>query len=167
MLASAALLIGVVVCTIAILGALLLLHALTPRVVLQKYWKEPFFNAFELALFSRSMFAPWRTVMLMWIIAFPRFGRARGIARVDALVPIWYRVAAKAFCIFGLLVFFALLAAMTGFTFDAWQRRETPPWGETLVVLLFAGSWVAALLYQRRARHKNRKSTGRPRAPKT
>jgi hypothetical protein len=162
MSASAAVLIGVVVCTIAALGALLLLHALMPRVVLQQYWREPYFNAFELAFFTRSIFAPWRTVMLMWLIAFPRFGRARKIARADALVPVWYRVAAKAFCSFGLLVFFALLVAMTGFTVDAWQRRETPPWGETLALLLFVGSWAAAVLYQRRVRRRSRKPTCRP-----
>jgi hypothetical protein len=78
-----------------LLPCVLLMHFLMPKAVLNRYWREPHMRCAELALFTDTIYAPMRTVMLMWVIAFPRFGKKRGITEADRLVPRWYRTIAK------------------------------------------------------------------------
>lgn len=72
----------------------LVMQCLMPKAVLEQYWRGPHFRPAELALFS-GIYAPMRTVMLMWLIAFPRFGKKRGITEADKLAPQWYKFAAR------------------------------------------------------------------------
>lgn len=71
------------------------MHFLMPKAVLARYWKEPYMRVAELAFFTNTIYAPMRTIMLMWVIAFPRFGKKRGITHADTLVPWWYRTICK------------------------------------------------------------------------
>lgn len=73
----------------------LIMHVLMPRRVLDRYWKEPHFRPGELALFTGTIYAPMRTVMLITAIAFPKLGKKREITNADALVPRWYKWAAQ------------------------------------------------------------------------
>lgn len=76
-----------------------LMHALMPKIVLDRYWKQPYMRNAELAFFTDTIYAPIRTIMLMWVIAFPRFGARRGITEANRLVPSWYRVASIIFSV--------------------------------------------------------------------
>ena len=76
-----------------ILPFVVLMHFLMPNAVLEQYWKQPYMRGAELALFTDTIYAPMRTIMLMWVIAFPRFGKRRGITDANRLVPRWYRIA--------------------------------------------------------------------------
>lgn len=71
------------------------MHFLMPKPVLEQYWKMPYFRPAELVLFTDTIYAPMRTVMLMWLVAFPRFGKKRGITAADKLVPRWYKITAQ------------------------------------------------------------------------
>ena len=78
-----------------VIPMVLIMHVLMPRGVLERYWKEPYFRPTELALLTRTVYAPMRTVMLITAIAFPGLGRKRNITDADAHVPHWYRRAAQ------------------------------------------------------------------------
>ena len=91
-------------------------HFLMPKVVLEKYFKQPFFNSFELALFSGPPYSPIRTIILMVVTAFPSLGKKRGLTQLYLLVPYWYRL-------FSILIVLALLSSAS------------------LVVLVFCGSY--------------------------
>ncbi len=73
----------------------LIMHVLMPRRVLDTYWKEPHFRPGELALFTGTIYAPMRTIMLITAIAFPKLGKKRKITSADTLVPRWYKWAAQ------------------------------------------------------------------------
>jgi hypothetical protein len=77
-----------------VLPCVILMHFLMPKAVLDRYWKPPHMRSAELAFFTDTIYAPMRTVMLMWVIAFPRFGKKRGITEANTLVPRWYRAIA-------------------------------------------------------------------------
>lgn len=82
---------GICCSAFAFVPCVLLMHFLMPRAVLERYWCHPYMRAAELAFFTNTVYAPMRTIMLMWVIAFPRFGKKRGITDADTLVPWWYR----------------------------------------------------------------------------
>lgn len=84
---------GVLCSGLFILPFFVLMHFLMPKAVLAQYWKQPYVRNVELALFTDTIYAPMRTIMLMRVIAFPRFGRKRGITKANLLVPGWYRLA--------------------------------------------------------------------------
>src|SRR5690606_12818689 len=84
---------GLLLSAFLLLPCVLVMHFLMPRRVLDRYWKEPYMRKAELAFFTDTIYAPMRTVMLMWVIAFPRFGRKRGITEANYLVPKSYRIA--------------------------------------------------------------------------
>jgi len=90
---------GVFFSAFLLFPCLVLMHFLMPRIVLDRYWKQPYFRTAELVLFTDTVYALLRTVMLMWVIAFPRFGRKRGITEAGRLVPWWYRAAAGLFSV--------------------------------------------------------------------
>lgn len=92
----------------------LIMHFLMPRVVLEHYWKGPYFRRAELALFTNTVYAPMRTVMLMGGIAFSSLGRKRKITDIHMLVPAWYRIAAKVICIWVLASTASILAMTVG-----------------------------------------------------
>jgi hypothetical protein len=88
---------------------LLIMHFLMPREVLERYWKPPHFRAIEIALFTNTIYAPMRTVMLMAAIAFPRLGKKRNVVEACRLVPRWYRLTAIAFNVWAITAITGLL----------------------------------------------------------
>jgi hypothetical protein len=75
----------------------LAMHAFMPQRLLETYWTATHFRPGELALFTGTLLAPMRTLMLMGVIAFPRLGRKRDLMQAYRLSPRWYRMAAQLF----------------------------------------------------------------------
>lgn len=133
---------------------LLVLHFLMPKAVLDCYWKEPHFRPLELALFTNTVYAPMRTVMLMGAIAFPRLGRRRNVTEAHALAPQWYRIAAKIFCVWVLTLIIGLFASMTGWTVYMWIAGESAPWEDTWALLFVFACFGGVAINQWRIRRR-------------
>jgi len=73
----------------------LVMHFLMPRIVLEQYFKPPYFRAGECEMFTGFPFAIMRTVMFMRVLGFPKSGQKRGLAEVYKLAPRWYRNISK------------------------------------------------------------------------
>lgn len=96
-----------------LIPCVLVMQLLMPRVVLARYWKEPYFRTAELALFCGAL-APYRTLMFMWVAAFPRFGKKRNITEVHRLVPKWFRVMSAGLTLWLLVAFFLICVSTVG-----------------------------------------------------
>ena len=107
--------IGAVVNIFALIPCVLVMQILMPRPVLERYWKEPHFRPFELEFFSGA-FAPLRTFMLMWVVAFPGFGKARDLVTAYRLVPVWYRALSAVLTLWFLTAGSLMIAILVGFT---------------------------------------------------
>ncbi len=103
---------------------ILIMHFLMPKKVLETYFKEPHFNAGEIAMFTGFPFGYMRTAMFMRGLAFPASGKKRGVEKAYQLAPIWYCKASKYFLYFyipnmALLV----ISVLIGFIhFEAWKQ---------------------------------------------
>jgi hypothetical protein len=86
---------GLILATGLTIPLILFMHFLMPHAVLERYWKKPYIRSAELGLFTDTIYAPMRTAMLMWVVAFPHFGKKRGITAADTLVPRRYKAAAQ------------------------------------------------------------------------
>ncbi|MCM5678976.1 hypothetical protein M8A51_05460 [Schlegelella sp. S2-27] len=84
------------VCTVLVAGAVVIgVHFLMPKKLVERYWKQPHFGPFQLAVFTGTIWAPLRTVMLLAAIAFPAIARKRGMTEMREVVPAWCRWVAK------------------------------------------------------------------------
>jgi len=140
---------------------LIILHFLMPKAVLERYWKMPYFRPFELGLFTDTFYAPMRTVMLMGAIAFPRLGTKRNITEVHTLAPQWYRIAAKGFTVWVLVLFAGFYVSMTGLTVCFWLFTDTNPWQETVGIVFSLSCFGGVGIYQWRLRHRESDSETR------
>ncbi len=68
----------------------LIMHILMPKKALVAYFKEPYFNAGEIAMFTGFPFAYIRTMMFMRALGFPASGKKRGLENAYKLAPVWY-----------------------------------------------------------------------------
>lgn len=76
---------------------ILLMHFLMPPIILDKYFRPPYFGEFERSMFTGIPYAPMRTIMFMGVIAYPKMGKKRKLTEVYRDTPRWYRIASKAF----------------------------------------------------------------------
>jgi len=103
---------------------ILIMHILMPRKVLNTYFKEPYFNAGEIAMFTGFPFAYMRTMMFMRGLAFPASGKRRGVENAYKLAPVWYCTVSK-YLVYFFVSNFALLILVgaIGFIhFEAWKQ---------------------------------------------
>ena len=94
---------------------LLLMYILLPKAVLKEYFKPPFFRPMEVEMFTGIPYAAMRTVMLMWILAFPRFGEKRNLTEAYKLAPHWYRILSGLFAAVIIGCFVGVLAMGASF----------------------------------------------------
>lgn len=92
----------------------LLMHFLTPKTIVQKYFKPPHFRAFECALFTGIPYAPMRTVMFMGVTAYPRLGKKRNLTELYKLAPKWYQAASKIFVYWVIVAVTGMPATLAG-----------------------------------------------------
>lgn len=64
--------------------------------MIENYFKEPYFSAFEVELFTGFPYAYMRTGMLMRLAGWPDCGKKRGIpATAHEVAPIWFQVLSR------------------------------------------------------------------------
>jgi hypothetical protein len=98
---------------------ILIMHFLTPKTIVHKYFKPPHFREFECALFTGIPYAPMRTVMFIGVTAYPRLGRKRKLTQVYKLAPRWYQIASKIFIYWVIIAAFGMPATLGGlFIYD-------------------------------------------------
>ncbi len=90
-----------------------ILHILMPRKVLKTYFKEPYFSATEIAMFTGFPFGYMRTGIFMRVLGFPAKGKKRGIKNAYQLAPVWYCKTSKYVILF-FDINFSLFLLVTG-----------------------------------------------------
>lgn len=95
--------------------AILVMHFLMPKTIIETYFKPPYFKPAECALFSGFPYAPMRTVMFMRVLGFPDSGKVRGLTEAHILAPTWYRKASKVVVLMAILLFISMLLISAGF----------------------------------------------------
>lgn len=75
--------------------ATFVMHFLTPKEMLIKYFKQPYFSPAEIEFFSGFPFGYLRTVMFMRLSGFPNSGMKRGLTEVYLLSPEWYQLVSR------------------------------------------------------------------------
>ena len=89
---------------------IVVMHFLTPKKLVEKYFCPPYFSITEPAYFSGKVYSINITVMFMGLIAFPRLGKKRKLTEMYKEVPQWYQIASRILLIF----MFSCLAVMIG-----------------------------------------------------
>lgn len=91
-------------------------HFFVPKVMTETYFKEPYFSAFEIELFTGPPYAYMRSAMMMRLAAWPDCGKKRGIpATAHEVCPVWFQVVSKIFILFVLTVLALLIILGMGF----------------------------------------------------
>jgi len=111
-------------CLMLSLVFILIMHILMPRKVLKAYFKEPYFNSGEIAMFTGFPFGYIRTSMFMGILAFPAKGKKRGVENAYKLAPVWYCKVSRYFLYFFVpnLVLLLLVIVVVYIHFEAWKQ---------------------------------------------
>jgi len=101
----------------------LIMHFLMPQKVLEIYFKEPHFNAGEIALFTGFPFAYMRTSLFMRALGFPASGKKRGLENAYQLAPVWYCKASKysIIIIIPMVALLLLAGAIVLIYYEAWK----------------------------------------------
>jgi len=113
----------VLLCLMLSLIFILIMHILMPKKVLKAYFKEPYFNVGEIAMFTGFPFGYMRTAMFMRGLAFPASGKKRGVENAYKLAPVWYCKVSKYFLYFfvPLLILLLLLIVIGTIRFELWK----------------------------------------------
>jgi hypothetical protein len=74
---------------------ILIMHFLMPKVIIETYFKPPYFKEGECVFFTGIPYSPIRTVMFMRVLGFPESGMTRGLTEAYKLAPSWYRTISK------------------------------------------------------------------------
>jgi len=90
-----------------------ILHILMPRKVLKTYFKEPYFSATEIAMFTGFPFGYMRTGMFNRVLGFPASGKKRGLENAYKMAPVWYCKASKYFLV-AFVINLSLFLLVTG-----------------------------------------------------
>ncbi len=96
--------------------AWLLMRFITPKALIEQYFKKPHFTSAELALFSHFPGSLMRTMIFAGLCTHPHRGKKRQIIGIRDNVPNWYVIASKCFVFLslgqGLLAIFLLISLM-------------------------------------------------------
>ncbi len=98
--------------------AWLLMRFITPKSLVERFFKSPHFTTAELALFDHFPGSLMRTGIFMNLCVWPEKGEKRGIIDINTYAPDWYITISKIF-VFTLFVhgfcFFSLLLISYGY----------------------------------------------------
>ncbi|SBS35564.1 hypothetical protein MSP8887_02414 [Marinomonas spartinae] len=81
-----------------------LLTFLTPKKLLDTYFKEPYFTQGEIIFMSRFPLSLLRTGMFAGVLLLPSLDKKRNIRDCYQVMPTWYRLGLKLFMISNLLI---------------------------------------------------------------
>ena len=101
-----------------------IMHILMPKNVLKTYFKEPYFSATEITMFTGIPFGYMRTTMFMRALAFPSSGKRRGVENAYKLAPAWYCKVSRYFIVFfiPLMVLIILLTIIFFIRYELWKQ---------------------------------------------
>jgi len=89
-----------------------LLSAFTPKKLLEKYFKEPYFSLTETILMAQFPGFLIRTGIFGWVILLPSLDKKRNIRGIIHDMPLWYRIALNILIVgamvSGFLIFFLM-----------------------------------------------------------
>src|SRR5690554_7025122 len=89
---------------------ILLIHFFVPKIMIKTYFKEPYFSALEIKLFTGPPYAYMRTAMMMRLAGWPDCGKKRGIpATAHEICPVWFQVLSRIFIRLFLIVYILML----------------------------------------------------------
>lgn len=92
---------------------IVVMHFLTPKKLIEKYFRPPYFSITEPAYFVGRVYSINFTVMFMGLVSFPRLGKKRKLTEMYKEVPRWYQIASRIVLIFmlscGIVLFGDLL----------------------------------------------------------
>ena len=91
------------------------MHFLTPKILIEKYFRSPYFRPAECEMFSGFPFAIMRTIMFMRVVGFPKSGEKRGLTNAYKLAPNWYINFSKIIVIIVVLTLISMLSISIGF----------------------------------------------------
>lgn len=94
--------------------AWLVMRFLTPRELVDRYFREPHFNRGELFIMAHFPGSLLRTSIFMAACFQERYRRGRQFGDYLSLVPSWYSVASKILCIFLFVHLTLMLASIAG-----------------------------------------------------
>ncbi|MCF6324154.1 MAG: hypothetical protein L3J89_07520 [Gammaproteobacteria bacterium] len=111
-------------CLMLSLVFILIMHILMPKKVLKAYFKEPYFNAGEIAMFTGFPFGYMRTAMFSRVLGFPASGKKRGLENAYQLAPVWYCKISKYFLYFFVpnLALLVISVVIVFIHFEAWKQ---------------------------------------------
>jgi len=89
-----------------------LLSAFTPKKLLEKYFKEPYFSLTETILMAQFPGFLIRTGIFGWVILLPSLDKTRNIRGIIHDMPLWYKIALNIFIIGTVLTLFLVLLLM-------------------------------------------------------
>ncbi len=100
-----------------------IMHILMPKSVLKTYFKEPYFSATEITMFTGFPFGYMRTAMFNRVLGFPSSGKKRGLEGAYKLAPVWYCKASKYIIIFIIpnLALLILLTTIGFIRYELWK----------------------------------------------
>ena len=91
--------------------SMLLLTWLTPKAVIERFVRPPYFSEFE-ALAYRYFPSSWiRTLLFSFVISIPFLRKIRGLGDMHLHVPLWFNYACRLFVygVIGAMMLFILL----------------------------------------------------------
>jgi len=95
--------------------AILVMHFLIPKGLIERYFKVPYFRAGECAMFSGFPFSVMRTIMFMRVVGFPKSGEKRGLTNAYKLAPRWYKNISRVIIILVIVLMISMLSITFGF----------------------------------------------------
>ena len=90
----------------------LILTFLTPKKVLENYFKEPYFQSNEIDLMSSFPISLLRTGIFGWVTLIPSLDTKRGIRDCHKLMPKWYKLLIILWFLIGLLTFIITVSGL-------------------------------------------------------
>lgn len=91
---------------------LAVLHFLMPREVTDHYWRPPHFTPSEVVFFDAGIWRLFRTSKLVAALGVDSIARKRRMHDAAVRIPRWYRVVARAACLFYVMVVVLMLLNM-------------------------------------------------------
>ncbi|EOX3948594.1 hypothetical protein ACNUCD_001734 [Vibrio alginolyticus] len=87
------------------------MHFLMPKEIVGNYFKKPYFNEFELSLFTGWPYAFFRTLMFVRLIVQPSSGEKRKLPNISREVPKWYHY--LSILLLGIIIVNSVVVALT------------------------------------------------------
>lgn len=104
--------------------SLLIFNALTPKYLLEHYFKEPHFLFWETAAYTGFPGIFVRTIMFITVCTFPKMGKKRKMTDIRDYAPSWYIATSKFMFLLIFGVGFLIIFLLLGLGIEAYIRTS-------------------------------------------